>query len=304
MDGEQAYELIRTQTLLPRPIFDVVEPALAQLGYPLAKSSAKDWKRKSFEFYKGQSEGKRIALVNMAAAVIADPSQNDIVATVASIFLEETDGLYFFAEVRDLNRDFKSLLAPSYERKKSGPQRVRFFDQGDLDDLTKREDLAARAELILFLMDADRLVSRAPVPGPNGNGSPPVAPPPDLTKIQDRLEAILLERYLLASVALNDFFMPLRDSLGWPDDWLTQWEPKVNAKDSARSFVLFLIKQRTYPAACNKGGYTTVGVLLEKMMPNVGGEMADEMYQMIAKYQLIEKPDVLTKLKEAYCKKS
>lgn len=296
MDLEEAYELIRSQTLLRKPIFDVVEPALAQLGYPLAKASTTDWKQKSFEFYQGQSEGKKIILVNIAPAVIGDPSQANTVVMIAGIFVDETDGLYFFAEVKDLNRDFKYRLAPTYERKKSGPQKVRFFDQGDLDDLAKIEDLAERTKLILFLMDTDRLVSRM-----NGNGVPTVAPPPDWTEIQDKLVNMIVERYLAASVALNDFFIPLRNGLGWPPDWA--WEPSVSAPVSARSFVLFLIKQRTYPASSNKNGYTTLGVLLEHMMPEVGGDTADEMYQMIAKYRLIEKQDVLTKLKEDYCKK-
>ena len=68
MDVDQAYELIRSQTLLPKPILDVVEPALARLGYPLTKSSATDWNEKLFEFYAGQSEGKKITLINMAPA--------------------------------------------------------------------------------------------------------------------------------------------------------------------------------------------------------------------------------------------
>ncbi|MGZ5434537.1 MAG: hypothetical protein ACXWID_00095 [Pyrinomonadaceae bacterium] len=302
MDVEQAYELIRTQTLLPKPIFDVVEPALAQLGYPLAKSSTTDWDEKLFEFYAGQSQGKTIVLVNMAPAVIGDPSQTNTVAMIANVFLEETDGLYFFAEVKELNRALRNKLAPTYERKKSGPQRVRFFDQGDLDDLATKEDLAARAKLINFLMDADRLVSRMTATNGNGSAEAPL-PPPDLTEIQEQLISIILDRFLTAGAAVSDFFINLRDGLGWPPDWVTQWEPKGAAKESARSFVLFLIKQRTYPPTSNKDGYTTVGVLLEELMPQVGGDMADEMYQLVAKYKLIERQDVLTRLKESYCKK-
>jgi hypothetical protein len=295
MDALTAYELIRSQLLLPEPILDVVESAFQELGYPLEKDSTTDWNLNPFDFYKAESQGKKIILLHIAGEVISDPSQVLTISNIADVFLGKTDGLFFFAPIKELNKAFNGLFAASFVKRPSGPARVKFFDQGDIDDL-KAKALAQRKVLIVFLLDVEKLLP------PANNGSP-AKPPPNVAEIADRVQELLLERLGTLGSESGEFFRSVRDALSWPEGWLQLWEPKGTPRDSARSLVLFLIRQRTYPSSSNRQGYTTLGVLLENLMPDVGGDTADEMYQIVEKYRLIEKPDVLEDLKKRFCKK-
>ena len=286
MDALAAYDLIRSQLLLPDPILEVVAPVFKELGYPLERGTTNDWSLNTFDFYQAQSQGKKIVLLHIAGEVIGDPSQVLTISNIADVFLGKTDGLFFFAPIKDLNKAFNGLFAASFVRRPSGPQRVKFFDQGDIDDL-KANELAKRKILIVFLLDVDKLL-----PPPNGSGSAPAS----FAIAQNRIVQILASWARIANIPTNDFFVQIRDQLEWPTPWF--WEPKGGPDDCARTLVAFLIGQSSYPAISNKQGYTTVGFLLAKVIPRVGGGNAKELFDLAVTHKLIEIPDVLADLKQ------
>lgn len=285
------YETLVSQLLLPSTILELVEPPFQDLGYPLQKESIEDLKLNTLEYLCAQSKGQQIVLLHIPGDIIGDPANWTAVVNVAYVFIGKTAGLFFFAPIKDLSRDYNGLLATSLERASIGTKRVKFFDQGDIDNLTAKTP-PQRRRLITLLLDVDKLL-------PPTNGRPPAGAEPNLAEIQERLIQILFDRAQVAGVDSRTFFSSLRSQLEWPPDW--KWEPKATSDESARDLVLYLISQKCYPAASGKNGYTTLGFLLGRIIPQVGGDTARDLYQIILKYRLIVLDDVLDDFKRKYC---
>jgi len=286
------YDILLQQLLLPGPILEVLEPPFQALGCPLQKDTTEDPKLNTIEYFRAQSKDQQIVLLHIPSEIIVDSANWTAVANVADVFIGKTAGLFFFAPTKDLNRDYNNLLAVSWERKSKTTRRVKFFDQSDIDNLIAKAP-PQRKKMITLLLDVDNLLLLA-------NGSGAAVAQPNFEEIQDRVTEMIFERYQTVGGDSKQFFLSLRDGLKWPPDWF--WEPQGTAKDAARTLVVYLVKLRDYPASSNRAGYTTLGALLESMISEVGGNTAGEMYEMISKYRLIEKADVLADLKKKYCK--
>jgi hypothetical protein len=286
------YDLLLGQLLLPQPILDVLDQPFKELGYPLEKDTTEDPKLNSLEYIRAYSKDQQIVLLHVPSDIIGDSANWIAVANVADVFIGKTAGLFFFAPTKDLNRDYNGLLAGSWERKSPQTKKVKFFDQNDIDNLMAKAP-PQRKKLVTLLLDVDKLL-------PPANGRPPIAGPPDVARIQDRIAEMIFDRYQTAGGDSKEFYLALRNGLKWPPDWF--WEPEASPRDSARTLVVYLTNQRVYPAASNLNGYTTLGVLLESMISVVGGDTADEMFGIISEYHLIEKDDVLEDLRKRFKK--
>lgn len=286
------YESLVSQLLLPATIFDVIDPPLKDLGYPLKKGSAEDMDLNTLEYWAAQSKDEQIVLLHVPGDIINNPANWPNVTAIAHVFLgkpaggEQTAGLFFFASIKELPRKYNSLFAPTLERTYPKTKRVKFFDQTDIEDLGA-SPIPKRRTLVNYLLDVDKIL-------PPPNGGPP-KPPPDLLTIQDRVANFIFDHYSTQTIESNKFFLQLRLSLKWPPEWV--WEPQGNPKADADSLVVYLIRQRTYPPSSNLTGYTTLGVLLEELIGQVGGTASDEMYKLITEYRLIENQDALDKIK-------
>lgn len=289
------YESLVSQLLLPAPIFEVIEPSFKDLGYPLQKGSAEDMELNTLEYWAAQARDEQIVLLHVPGDIIDNQANWPYVTAVAHVFLgkpagtESTAGLFFFASIKELPRKYNRLFAPTLERTYPKTKRVRFFDQTDIEDLGANP-IPKRKTLVNYLLDVDKIL-----PPPNGD---PVPAPRDLLTIQEQVANLVFDHYSTLNTDSRQFFLQLRVSLKWPPEWL--WEPQGNPKSDALALVAYLIKQRTYPPASNLMGYTTLGVLLEQLISQVGGETADQMYNLIVHYQLIEKQDVLDELRQKY----
>jgi hypothetical protein len=292
------YESLISQLLLPSTIFDLIDPPLKELGYPLKKGSADDMDSNPLDYWAAQSNDEQIVLLHVPGDIINNLENWPNITAVAHVFLgkpraERTTGLFFFASIKELPRRYNTLVAPTLERDYPKTKRVKFFDQKDMEDLGASPG-PKRTRLVNYLLDVDKIL-----PPPNGNTKvfPPL--PPDLLTIQDKVADFVFNHYSTQpAVDTKQFFLQLRLSLKWPPEWI--WEPQGNAKSDALALVVYLVKQRNYPAVSNLAGYTTLGVLLEQLMPQVGGTTAKEMYDLIVQYQLIEKQDILDDLKNKF----
>lgn len=289
------YEELLSQLLLPSSILEVLEPPFQDLGCPLQKDSTEDPKLNPLEYFRAQSKDQQIVLLHIPGDIIGDSANWTAVANVADVFIGKTAGLFFFAPTKDLNRDYNGLLAGSWERKSPNTKKVKFFDQSDIDNLMAKAP-PQRKRMVTLLLYVDKLLNLA-------NGSGPAVAQPNLAEIQERLVRILFDRAQVAGVDSRTYFLSLRGQLEWPPDWI--WEPRATSDESARDLVLYLITQKSYPAAAiNKNGYTTLGFLLGRIISQVGGDTAKDLYEIILKYRLIMLDDVLDDLKRKYCPSS
>ncbi|SRR6266404_819989 len=290
MDSVAAYQLLCDNLLLPPPILEIVQPALHDLGYPLVQSTTSDLTLNTLCYYKAESQEKNVVFLHIAGEVIGDPANFFAVANIADAFIGRTDGLFFFAPVKELDRKFNNLFAPGWQRKPNGPKKVRFFDQSDIDDLKAREPLQ-RKTFIVYLLDIDLLLPQRQPP----NGGPPL----DIRVCQPQLIKLLTEhaKTMTQGAGVQEYFQKLRNSLDFPDGW--SWQPDNDIDNCAQTLISYLLDQGTYPPnSLNKQGYTTVGFLLEKLISRVGGDKTKAIYDMIITYKLIKRDDVLAELKK------
>jgi hypothetical protein len=287
------YNMLVTQLLLPQDILDIVEAPFKDRGYPLIQEVTYDYEENELTYFVSICEDQKVVLLHMAGDVIADRSNFRDIVAIANVFITaKTAGLFFFAPIKDLNREYNLILATRWKDDHPTIKETRFFDQAEIDTL-KAKATPNRNRIVSRLMSLDSLL-------PTGNGSGrAVAAPLDLTKIQDRIAELVYKHYQTVNADPRDFFISIRNNLKWPPGW--SWEPKAIPRDSAVDLVVYLIGQKTYPPGANVIGYKPLGTLLSYLIALVGGDDADEIYQIIAKYRLIEIEDVMAELKQKYC---
>jgi hypothetical protein len=283
-------ELVR-QLVLPQDIRAIVEKPFEERGCPLAPETIYDYEYNELTYLSSICNNQRVVLLHIAGDVIADRNNFRDVATIAALFSSKSAGLFFFAPVKDLNREYNITLATRLKEDNKAIKEARFFDQADIESL-KNKPAPLQKKLVSSLLALDALLA-------NGNGPKSVVTTVlDLTQIQDRVIQILITHYDTASTPPRQFFGLYRSELKWPPDW--DWEPTDSARESARALVLYLVRQKTYPPGVMTG-YKPLGALLYQLISVVGGEEAKEIYKMIANYKLIELNDILENLKTTYC---
>ena len=284
-------ELVR-QLVLPADIRAIVEKPFEERGYPLEPDIIYDYESNELTYLCSVCNNQRVVLLHMAGDVIADRNNFRDVATIAALFSSKSAGLFFFAPVKDLNREYNITLATRLKEDNSAIREARFFDQADIESL-KNKPGPMQKRLVSSLLSLDALLA-------NGTGPKPVVTTTtvvDLTQIQERVVQILMLHYETASSPPRQFFGLYRSELKWPPDW--DWEPNDSARESARGLVLYLIRQKTYPPGI-MAGYRPLGALLYQLISVVGGDEAGEIYKMLSDYRLIENVDVMKTLKDKY----
>jgi hypothetical protein len=283
--------MLVTQLLLPQDILDIVEAPFKERGYPLIREVTYDYEENELTYFVSICEDQKVVLLHMAGEVIADRNNFRDIASIATLFITaRTAGLFFFAPIRDLNREYNLILATRWKDDHPTIKEARFFDQAEIDTL-KAKAAPNRNRIVSRLLSLDSLL-------PTGNGSTPAVAQLDLGEIQDKVADIVLKRFQTVNGHPRDFFIGLRNELSWPPGW--DWQPKEVPRDSCRELVLYLIGQKSYPAGAKMTGYKPLGTLLYRLISVVGGDDAKEIYQIITKYQLIEKEDILVTLKQTY----
>ena len=271
-------ELVR-QLVLPQDIRAIVEKPFEERGCPLAPDTIYDYEYNQLTYLSSICNNQRVVLLHIAGDVISDRNNFRDVASIATLFSSKSAGLFFFAPVKDLNREYNITLATRLKEDNTAIKEARFFDQSDIESL-KNKPPPLQKKLVSSLLALDALLAK-------GNGPKPGVTTTvlDLTQIQDRVIELLYQRYETAQEDPREFFVALRGELSWPPTW--ELEPKAQPRVSAREFVLYLLKQGSYPPGV-RAGYKPLGDLLCCLIPKMGGDEAVEMYQIVVKYQLVE----------------
>jgi hypothetical protein len=221
-------------------------------------------------------------LLHIAGEIISDLANFQAVASVAYVFITRSAALFFFAPIKDLNREYNLSLATRLQENYPNIRKIRFFDQQDIETLENKSP-AARKKLVSGLLDLNILL-----PSPSSSG------PPDIAQIQNRLAQIVVAYASTSNELAADIFLGLRGQLEWPPGW--SWEPKGTIDDCASSLVKYVILQKVYPPGGDKDGYTTAGFLLYRLIRAVPGNLSAEVYKMIVDYKLITRQDILDEL--------
>jgi len=285
-------ELVR-QLVLPQEIRAIVEKPFEERGYPLQPEKMYDYEYNELTFLSSVCNDQRVVLLHIAGDVIADRNNFRDVASIAALFSARSAGLFFFAPVKDLNREYNITLATRLKEDNKAIKEARFFDQADIESL-KNKPAPLQKRLVSNLLFLDSLLAN----GIGSKTSVTTTTVVDLTEIQDRVIQILMLHYETTSSPPRQFFGLYRSELKWPPDW--DWEPNDSARESARALVGYLIRQKTYPPGI-MAGYKPLGALLNQLISVVGGDEAIEIYNMLFNYKLIENADVLSALKQRYC---
>lgn len=283
------YQVLLSELLLPDQIRELVEPPFMDLGYPLTKDSTEDLQDNTLEYFRAKANGRQIVLLHIAGNIIGDPANFRDVASIAYVFITKSAGLFFFAPIKDLNREYNLSLATRLQENYPNIKKIRFFDQQDIETLANKPP-AARKKLVSGLLDLNTLL-------PSGNGPPASAAPPDIARVQNRLIQIVVDyaRTLTLNRLVTDIFLELRLLLDWPGGWT--WEPKGSIDDCANSLIKYLISLKVYPPGVDKDGYTTVGFLLYKLIGKAPGDQPREIYKIIVDYKLITRQEALDEVR-------
>lgn len=279
-----AYDTLVQNLLLPQDIREVVETPFLERGCPLDEWEGYDVVGNKHVYLAATYNDQKIILLHLLGEVIADYANFKDVLLVANLFTRKSvksAGLFFFARVKDLNPDFNNTLAVSLAEDYATIKAAHFFHQGDIDSW-KAKPPPLQKKLVTSLLALDALLP--------ANGGPR---PPEV-EMRDRVIALLFQRYQAAQGDPREFFVSLRSELSWPPAW--DWEPSAQPRASARELVLYLLQQGSYPRGV-MDGYKPLGDLLCRLIPSMGREQIDEMYQIIVKYQLVEN-DALREYKQ------
>ncbi len=279
-----AYDTLVQNLLLPQDIREVVETPFLERGCPLDEWEGYDVVGNKHVYLAATYNDQKIILLHLLGEVIADYANFKDVLLVANLFTRKSvksAGLFFFARVKDLNPDFNNTLAVSLAEDYATIKAAHFFHQGDVDSW-KAKPPPLQKKLVTSLLALDALLP--------ANGGPR----PREGEMRERVIAVLFQRYQAAQGDPREFFVSLRSELSWPPGW--EWEPKAQPSASARDLVLWLLRQGSYPRGV-MDGYEPLGDLLCRLIPKMGREQIDEMYQIIVKYQLVE-TDALREYKQ------
>jgi hypothetical protein len=282
-----AYDTLVENLLLPQDIREVVQTPFLERGYPLDEWEGYDVVGAKHVYLAATYNDQKIVLLHLLGEIIADYANFKDVLLVANLFTRKSvksAGLFFFARVKDLNPDFNNTLAVSLAEDYATIKAAHFFHQGDIDSWRAKPP-PLQKKLVTSLLALDALL-----PPRNGTGPEPRA----LSEIREKVIELLFQRYETAQEDPREFFVSLRSELSWPPAW--EWEPKAHPRASARDLVHWLLKQGSYPRGV-KDGYEPLGDLLCRLIPKMGREQIDEMYQIIVRYQLVE-TDALREYKQ------
>jgi len=232
----------------------------------------------SYSYYYCEADPGNVALLNVDEELFGSDEGRQTVAFLGPLFTEKCAAMFLFTEARKLDEEYRGTLSALFQYWRNSKPGLLDVDIFNLTDIEAMEAEPYRVTRHLKLDAAGRFKPPSPLSIDDFSEK-------DTERVVSLLKQWINHTGLTLAggnlVACN----LIANSLSLAEGWI--FTATGNLEFDASTLVKKAIEWRKYPAG-HKDGYTVLGCLLEKLIPPVGGDDREFLYELIVKYNLVE----------------